>query len=65
MTEFSKTVQRVYDQLRADPEFVTDRIILELYDDGLNDRMMPQEGDTVEWAAWVAGRRTRIDRGLL
>lgn len=61
--EFPKN-QKLYDRLREDPKTVEDPVAKRNYDNGLADREMPEEGDTVEWASWVAGRRTRVDRGI-
>jgi hypothetical protein len=61
MAEFTEH-QQLYDDLRSKPDSVVDMEARRLYQNGLNDREMPEAGDTKEWAAWVAGRRTREDR---
>ncbi len=56
--------QNIYDRLRRDPDSVRDAVARRNYEKGLADQEMPDEGDTLEWASWVAGRRTRIDREM-
>ncbi|TBH09908.1 hypothetical protein [Rhizobium leguminosarum] len=63
MTDLTGANKIIYDALRSSPESVRDKKALKLYQNGLGDREMPNEGDTPEWACWVAGRRTRIDQG--
>ena len=63
MAEFKKN-QGLYELLRSDPKSVSDPEARRHYENGLNDREMPEEGDTKAWASWVAGRRTRTDRDL-
>lgn len=64
MTEFTGRNKKLYDALRNDPDRVADLRAKQIYECGLADRNMPEEADSIEWAAWVAGRRTRTDRGL-
>jgi hypothetical protein len=62
VTELTGKNRKIHEALRRSPETVTDSRAQRLYQNGLNDREMPEEADSFEWACWVAGRRNLTDR---
>lgn len=62
MSDLSDANKHIYQAFLTDPKSIADEDLRSAYQSGLADRDAPDHVDSPKWAAWSAGKQTRLNR---